>query len=160
MAKTRYGNELHPCYKKWQDTVQRCENPNHISYHNYGARGIRIHPSLRQWSDWVAYVESLENYSPALSLDRICNNKGYEKGNLRWVTMSVQIANQRFSGKRNNKFTGVNYSKTHNRWIARVTLEGKSLLSKVCSSELEALTIRNQFILDNKLPHTLQPYTT
>ena len=111
--KKRYGNELHPCYKKWQDMVQRCENPNHVSYKNYGGRGIKIHPELRAWKDWISYVETLENYSSELSLDRLDNNVGYQKGNLRWVTMNVQIANQRFSGKGFNKYTGVNYKSLH-----------------------------------------------
>lgn len=157
--KKRYGNELHPCYKKWQDMVQRCENPNHVSYKNYGGRGIKIHPELRAWKDWISYVETLENYSSELSLDRLDNNVGYQKGNLRWVTMNVQIANQRFSGKGFNKYTGVNYSITHNRWVARVTFEGKTLMSKICYSEEEALKVRNQFILGNNLPHTIQTFT-
>ena len=157
--KKRYGNELHPCYKKWQDMVQRCENPNHVSYKNYGGRGINIHPELRAWKDWISYVETLENYSSELSLDRLDNNVGYQKGNLRWVTMNVQIANQRFSGKGFNKYTGVNYSITHNRWVARVTFEGKTLMSKICYSEEEALKVRNQFILENNLPHTIQTFT-
>lgn len=157
--KKRYGNELHPCYKKWQDMVQRCENPNHVSYKNYGGRGISIHPELRSWKDWISYVETLENYSSELSLDRIDNNVGYQKGNLRWTTMNVQIANQRFSGKGFNKYTGVNYSITHNRWIARITFEGKNLMSKICYSEEEALKVRNQFIIENNLPHTIQTFT-
>ena len=80
----------------------------------------------------------------------------YTKGNLRWASRSTQTANQRASGKGYNKFTGVNWSKTHNRWIARVHYEGKNLLSKVCNTEEEALLIRNQFIIENKLPHTIQ----
>lgn len=157
--KKRYGNELHPCYRKWQDTVQRCENPNHPSYHNYGGRGITIHPELRSWKNWINYIESLPNYDPNLSLDRLDNNKGYEKGNLRWVNTSVQVANRRFSGKGFNKYTGVNFSKTHNRWIARVNLNGENLLSKSCRSEQEALEVRNQFIKENGLPHPIQTFT-
>lgn len=157
--KKRYGNELHPCYRKWQDTVQRCENPNHPGYHHYGGRGISIHPELRSWKDWINYIEHLPNYNPLLSLDRIDNNKGYEKGNLRWVNNSVQTANQRFSGKGFNKYTGVNFSKTHNRWIARITLEGKTLMSKVCYSEEAALIARNEFIKTHKLPHPIQVFT-
>ena len=155
----RYGNELHPCYKKWESMVQRCENPNHASYKDYGGRGISIHPELRAWKDWISYVETLENYGVEPSLDRIDTNAGYQKGNLRWVSPSVQVANQRYSGKGFNRYTGVNYSITHDRWIARVTFEGKTLLSKVCYSEEEALKARNQFILDNSLPHTIQTFT-
>ena len=157
MAKKRYGNELHPLYTRWLSTTQRCCNPNHISYKNYGARGILLAVDLSSFEDYKAYVESLPGYDPENgSLDRIDNYKGYEKGNLRWADYSTQIANQRFSGKGLNKFIGINWSKTHNRWVARVNFEGKCLFSKVCMTEEEALAERNQFIRDNGLPHTIQ----
>lgn len=103
------------------------------------------------------YVTALPGYDPEkASLDRLDNSKGYEPGNLRWVPYSHQIANQRYSGKGQNKFTGVNWSKTHKRWVARITLEGKSLFSRSFMTEEEAVKARNQFILDNNLPHTVQ----
>ena len=160
MAKQRFGNELHPLYTRWLSTTQRCRNPNHPSYKNYGARGIALSPELERFEDYRDYVSSLPGYDPVNStLDRIKNELGYEKENLRWVPHSTQIANQRFSGKGFNKYTGVNWSKTHKRWIARVTLEGKTLFSKVCLTEREALEARNQFIQEQGLPHTIQQWT-
>ena len=44
------------------------------------------------------------------------------------------------------------------RWVARVTLEGKTLLSKVCLTQEEALQIRNRFIVENSLPHPIQEW--
>ena len=157
MAKKRYGNELHPLYTRWLSTTQRCNNPNHPSYKNYGARGITLADDLTSFEDYRTYVESLPDYDPQHgSLDRIDNHKGYAKGNLRWATNSLQVANQRFSGKGKNRFTGVNWSVTHQRWVARVNYEGKCLFSKVCTTEEEALAARNQFIQDQGLPHTIQ----
>ena len=158
MSKKRYGNELHPLYSRWLSMTQRCTNPKHSSYKNYGGRGITICDEFKDFKSYVKYVESLDGYDPInKSLDRIDNNKGYEPGNLRWADNSTQIANQRFSGKGKNKYTGVNYSKTHNRWIARITYKGKTLLSKSFLTEEEAIEYRNKFILENKLPHTIQP---
>lgn len=157
--KKRYGNELHPLYSRWLSTVQRCTNPKHASYKNYGAKGISIDPSLRSFNDYRNYVESLPNYDPVnLTLDRIDNNLGYTPGNLRWVDKNVQLANQSHSGKGFNRYSGVNWSITHNRWIARVTFKGKTLLSKVCLTEQEALETRNAFIIANDLPHVIQVY--
>ena len=160
MAKKRFGNELHPLYTRWLSTTQRCRNPNHASYKNYGAQGITLATELERFEDYRDYVTSLSGYDPVnATLDRINNNRGYEKGNLRWVSYSIQVANRRFSGKGFNKYTGVNWSKTHNRWVARVTLKGKVLLSKVYLTEREALEARNQFICEHGLPHTIQPWT-
>lgn len=157
MKKKRYGNELHPLYTRWLSMTQRCNNPNSNNFKNYGARGITIDIDLKEFIAYKNYVEQLPNYDPINNtLDRIRNNESYSKGNLRWTSYSVQAANQRFSGKGFNKFTGVNWSKTHNRWIARVTLKGKTLLSKVCLTEKIAFNTRRQFILDNDLPHTIQ----
>lgn len=158
MSKKRYGNELHPVYSNWLCMVQRCENPNHSSFKNYGGKGVSISPDLRKFSDFRDYVVTLKNWDKGYSLDRIDGTKGYEKGNLRWATPSEQIANQVSSGKGFNTYTGVNYSITHKRWIARLTFKGKTLLSKVCKTEQEAVETRNQFILKHNLPHRLQEY--
>ena len=155
--KKRYGNELHPLYSRWLSMTQRCNNPNNINFKNYGARGITIDSDLIDFIDYKNYVEQLPNYDPInKTLDRIKNEKNYSKGNLRWTSHSVQTANQRFSGKGFNKYTGVNWSKTHNRWVARITLKGKTLFSKVCLTEKKAFDLRKQFIIDNGLPHTIQ----
>lgn len=157
MAKQRFGNELHPLYNRWLSTTQRCRNPKHVSYKNYGARGISMAPEFTDFGAYRDYVSALPGYDPDnASLDRIENAKGYEPGNLRWVPYSHQITNQRYSGKGHNTFTGVNWSKTHKRWIARITLEGKSLYSKSFMTEEDAVKARNQYILDNNLPHTIQ----
>lgn len=157
MSKRRYGNELHPLYTRWLTITQRCTNPNHVSYKNYGAKGIALAENLRSFEDFKDYMMSLPNYDPDnLSIDRIKGELGYEKGNLRWATQSMQLANQRTSGKGNNAYTGVNWSKTHKRWIARVYYEGKTLFSKVCRTQEDALMARNEFIKVNNLPHTLQ----
>ena len=157
MGKKRYGNELHPVYVRWLSITQRCNNPKCGNYRNYGARGILLAEDLRAFVDFCTYVEALPDYDPVnRSLDRIDNHKGYEKGNLRWVLQSVQIANQRFSGKGTNTYTGVGWSKTHQRWVARVTYEGKTLFARTYRSEEDALTARNIFIQRNNLPHTIQ----
>ena len=89
-------------YNLWCQIKRRCNNPSDVSYRHYGARGIKL------WSDWendpkafCDYVESLENFGdPGMTIDRIDVNRGYEPGNLRWITLPEQQRN-----------------KTNNRWI-------------------------------------------
>ena len=157
MAKQRFGNELHPLYARWLSTTQRCMNPNHASYKNYGAKGICIAEDLRTFFNYCAFVEALPGYTPdSGSLDRIDNTKGYSKDNLRWVSKNVQLANRLSSGKGKTTYTGVQWNSFHKRWVARINFKGKTLFSKVCLDELEALAARNQFIKENNLPHPIQ----
>lgn len=74
---------------------ERCYNINHISYHNYGGRGITI---CDEWlNDFNNFYEwSLKNgYIVGLSIDRIDNNKNYNPDNCRWVKKEKQSSNRR-----------------------------------------------------------------
>lgn len=77
--------------------VARCENPQSKIYPDYGGRGIRVHkPWLEKRADFVRYLITLDGWDkPELQLDRIDNNKGYEPGNLRFCTRSVNMSNKR-----------------------------------------------------------------
>lgn len=155
----RYPCEEHPDYARWLAMKQRCQNPKSCNYARYGAKGISVDPLFECFDAFVSYIAQLPNYGTiGASLDRRDGSKNYEPGNLRWSSQSVQVANQLGSGKGQNKYTGVNWSVTHKRWIARVTLEGKTLLSKVCLSQEDALSVRNQFIKENDLPHPTQSW--
>ncbi|CAA0366030.1 hypothetical protein ALT721_800087 [Alteromonas alvinellae] len=162
-AAQSYGGESNPLYSRWLSMTQRVTNPNSTNYQNYGGRGIEIRDGLNDFKTYVEYVSSLPGYdesklSNSFQLDRIDNDGHYEIGNLRWVDQSINVANQRHTSKKtSNKYTGVNWSKTHNKWVARITLKGKQLLSSTHDSEESALIARNQFIKDNNLPHQIQP---
>lgn len=156
---TRYPCEQHPDYSRWLAMRQRCLNPNNSNYCRYGAKGITIAPEFASFTVFCAYISQLPGYGePGVSLDRLDGRRGYEPGNLRWASQSVQLANQLASGKGQNKYTGVNWSKTHQRWVARVTLAGKTLLSKVCETQEAALKVRNRFIVEYQLPHPIQQW--
>lgn len=160
MSKQRYGNELHPLYARWLSMTQRCTNPNHKQYMDWGGRGITIADEFKDFKKYVQHIESLPNYSLTGTVDRIDNMEGYESGNLRWTDYSTQIANQRYSGKGFNRYTGISYSKIHKRWVARINFKGKTLFSKVCLTEQEALEARNKFIVEKCLPHTIQSWSS
>lgn len=84
-------------YKRWQNMLQRCHNPQNKRYADYGGRGIYVH------DDWRAYPEGFEAFlryvgTPPFKgaqLDRIDNDRGYEPGNLRWVTAEQNNRNRR-----------------------------------------------------------------
>jgi hypothetical protein len=84
-----------PEKRLWGHMIERCTNPNHHAWKNYGGRGITVCDEWRQsFSAFLAHVGPRP--TPNHSLDRYPNNDGnYEPGNVRWATRSEQRANSR-----------------------------------------------------------------
>src|SRR5215469_1511097 len=81
-------------YKVWYNMKNRCLNPKRVDYHRYGGRGIGI------CSRWINSFEAfLQDMGPrpsrSHSIDRIDNDRGYEKDNCRWATRKEQSCNRR-----------------------------------------------------------------
>ena len=77
--------------------VVRCTNTSSQTYPDYGGRGITVHPEwLADRVAFLRYLVTLDGWDkPQLQLDRTDNSKGYQPGNLRFVTRSVNTANKR-----------------------------------------------------------------
>lgn len=77
----------------------RCYNPHHVHYSDYGGRGIIICPdwkdNFQAFYDWAMS----HGYSDNLSIDRIDDDKGYYPENCRWATALEQQNNTRFNRK-------------------------------------------------------------
>lgn len=85
--------KLSPLYVRWAGMKQRCTDPNHAAYKNYGGRGIRLH---KAWLDFAVFAKEVPPMpSKKHHLDRIDNNKGYVPGNVRWVTQAENNRNSR-----------------------------------------------------------------
>lgn len=95
-------------YCCWVSMKQRCYNPNHKAYKNYGARGITV------CDEWKKDFQSFYNwsmssgYSDGLSIDRKNNDKGYSPDNCRWSTSLEQQNNRR--GIHQIKYNGETHS--------------------------------------------------
>jgi hypothetical protein len=82
-------------YKTWHGILQRCRNPQHPDFENYGGRGITV--------EWLSFEEYFADTGPkpeGLSLDRPNNNGPYGPNNWRWADAKVQSRNQRPRRKR------------------------------------------------------------
>lgn len=81
-----YGRE----YKSWQMMKNRCLNPNNIGYERYSKLGV-----YKGWiNNFKAFYEHVGDRPHKTSLDRIDNNKGYNKANCRWATKKEQSFNR------------------------------------------------------------------
>jgi hypothetical protein len=88
--------------------LQRCYNPDHVSYKQYGGRGIKVHalwrsefyealkPEERLQAAYRAFI-SHAGIKPTWrhTLDRIKVEEHYVPGNVRWATPAVQGVNRR-----------------------------------------------------------------
>lgn len=98
MSASNFKNKTHgqsrtPVFQAWVDMLKRCNDPKHKSFRNYGGRGITVAPEFKDFAAF--YKEIGPKPSPAHTLDRIDNNKGYIFGNIRWATQRQQMANVR-----------------------------------------------------------------
>ncbi len=72
----------------------RCNDPNHISYHNYGARGIRV---CARWDDFWLFVSDMGERPDDFTIDRVNSDDDYTPDNCVWASRSDQNKNRRRS---------------------------------------------------------------
>lgn len=107
----------------WCSMRFRCNNPNDGSYHNYGARGIRV---CEEWTNDFSsfYNWAVSNgYKEGLTIDRINNEGNYEPSNCRWVSRKVQCNNTR----QNRLITIDNKTKTLAQWCEELGLKYQTI---------------------------------
>ncbi|MCI1143219.1 hypothetical protein MOP88_14360 [Sphingomonas sp. WKB10] len=84
-------------YQALRNAVDRCTRQNHPQYDDYGRRGITVSDEfLCPITGFVAFLADVgKKPHPSLTLDRKCNDKGYEPGNLEWASRTDQQRNRR-----------------------------------------------------------------
>lgn len=87
-----HGLSRHPLYKTWNNITQRVKN-------NKWYKNVNV---CNEWLTFINFYNwSVKNkWEKGLTIDRINSLGNYEPENCRWVTMKVQLRNQ----KRNRYF--------------------------------------------------------
>ena len=105
-------------YHTWEQAKDRCTNPKHKQWKNYGGRGIKfLFVSFEQ-----VFAEVGKRPKDAV-LDRENNDGNYETGNVRWIVPTISIRNQRLRKDNKSGTKGVHFHKS--AWDASVKVGGK-----------------------------------
>lgn len=91
----KHGFTKTDLHNKWLSMRQRCNDINHKSYKNYGAKGIYVCTEWNNCFEEFANWSFNNGYKKGLSLDRIDNSKGYCPSNCRWVNWKTQCNNRK-----------------------------------------------------------------
>lgn len=83
-----------PTYLSWANMLQRCNNPRHPRYADYGGRGITV---CDRWVKFDNFLRDMGVRPNGMTLDRERNEGNYEPSNCRWATMLMQRRNSRNS---------------------------------------------------------------
>ena len=130
---------------RWVNMIDRCDNTENKSYHNYGGRGITV---LSRWYDFFTYLADLpDGFFVGAQLDRIDNDSGYRPDNVRWVTRSVNSKNRRTN--RNISFNGNTMCASD--WARDIGISVSTLIERLDNWKLsDALTLPKGTRLHNR----------
>ena len=155
-----HGMRPTPIYTCWRHMKARCYNTKSLYYSHYGGRGIKM---CQRWRDsFAAFYADMSPRPEGLSIDRINNDGDYEPGNCRWATRTMQSQNTRLLGATNTSgYRGVGFYKGKEAWQAYISVHNKQVYLGTHTSALEAAVAYDQYVIENRLEHTLNGvYTT
>ena len=150
-----HGLRSNKFYQTWYGMLQRCTDPKNKGYKDYGARGITVCEEWLNVSNFVAWCDLTYPNIEDATLDRINNDKGYSPENCTWSDKTTQAINKRRMKNNKSGYVGVIWDKRTNKWRSSIIIDKKYKHIKMCETKEEAVQLRDQYIIDNNLPHKL-----
>jgi len=140
IGKRLHGLRQCPEYSSWDNMIGRCTRPTHVSYKNYGGRGITVCELWRR-SFLEFYKHVGPRPSPKHTIERLYNELGYQPGNVVWATRKAQNNHTR----RNRMLTVNGVTKTTSQWADSVGISYSTINNRLwqgkspeeCSGECE-----------------------
>lgn len=123
---TVHGASRTRLYNTWRGMRERCENPAHKSYSDYGGRGISV---CVEWKDFTVFQKWAlsSGYKDGLSIDRIDSDGNYEPPNCRWADKQQQSRNRRS----NHLITYKGQTKTVTEWAEQFHINRYTLTMRL-----------------------------
>lgn len=150
---TTHGETKTRLHNIWVGLRDRCNNPNHTGYQNYGGKGLQVCPEWDDYNNFKTWAIA-NNYSDTLSIDRKDNDKGYSPENCRWTTKFTQMQNTRLINSTNTSgYRGV-YPE-YNKFVAAITVNYKKYRLGVFDNAIDAAKAYDDFVTINSLEHPM-----
>jgi hypothetical protein len=93
----RNNKQRSPEYYSWLALVERCTNPRHKNYKDYGGRGITVDASWIGPHGFETFLTDMGTRPAGCSIERKNNDGPYSKENCIWATQRAQTRNSRRS---------------------------------------------------------------
>lgn len=145
-------------YGVWANMKTRCHNPKHLTYKNYGARGIRICDgwlnSFNKFKEWA--LKNGYNYIDKLELNRIDNDGDYTPDNCNFATRSENSQNTRLLHVNNTSgYRCVFWHKNAKKWMVIIHNNSVIYCKGGFNTAHEAAIAYNKYVIDNNTNHPL-----
>jgi len=150
-----HGLTDHKLYGIWRNEKRRCYDKKTKHYELYGGKGIIVSDEFHNFDIWLKYVESLDNsYINGYTIDRIDNDKNYQRGNLRWASKNTQAQNTVVIQKNNTSgYRGV--GKSLNKWRSTIHVNSIKINLGTYDTKIEAAKAYDTYVIDNKTDHNI-----
>lgn len=128
-----YAGKQTPLYRTWANMRQRCTNPNNPDYHRYGGRGVKV---CARWDIFENFAADMgPKPSPAHTIDRRDNSRGYEPSNCTWATRKQQCLNRAYTKMTDRIAAAVRESKRSYQALADEYGVSKSTIAAIRSGQ-------------------------